>query len=107
MFLAQLKEKAEKKGKQKRGRLHPSAAQHLVASQETDGHFDAQALAFQLARVWEKLMPAASMPTGGEVNSNVMYSSPALKELSVDPIDATVLIFNILLFLTLILYIYK
>lgn len=91
MFLSQLREKAGKKKAKKRRRLHPSAAQQLVASQEADGHFEAHALAFKLARVWEKLMPAASMPAG-DVTDGRLYSAPATNELSADPLDATVFV---------------
>ena len=93
MFLAQLQEKAGKTKEKKRRRLHPSAAQQLVASQEADGHFDARTLAFKLARVWEKLLSAASMPDGANTDGSLcLYSAPAVEELSGDPIDATVFV---------------
>ena len=96
MFLAELKRK--KSVKRKRPRLHLSAAQRLVNSQEADGHFDAFNLSFELARVWEKLMPMASMPVGGtataknETAIDCLYSAPAVEELSADPLYATVFV---------------
>ena len=65
MFLAQIKQAKAKKKKKKQRKLHLSAAQQLVASQEADGHFDAFKLSFKMARVWEKLgIPSTSMPSG-------------------------------------------
>ena len=65
MFLAQIKQAKATKKKKKQRKLHLSAAQQLVASQEADGHFDAFKLSFKMARVWEKLgIPSTSMPSG-------------------------------------------
>lgn len=91
---ARAKKKAEKKS-----RLHLSAAQQLIASQDADGHFDAHALAFKLAKVWEKLVPMAPMPIGAagetETNHNSLYTAPALGELSTDLVDATVFVIRL------------
>ena len=100
-LLAALRSKTEKKRKKKkkrRRRLHLSAAQQLVVSQEADGHFDARTVGFRLARIWEKLVPAAPMPPGDETSHGdktshrTLYSAPAVSELSTDPADATVFV---------------
>ena len=91
MFLGQIK---QAKAKKKEEKLHLSAAQQLVASQEPDGHFDAFQLSFRMARVWEKLgIPIDSMPTG--TNEATLYSAPATEELSIDPLDATVFVLRL------------
>ncbi len=101
MFLGQIKQVKLKKKKAKK--LHLSAAQQLVASQEPDGHFDAFQLSFRMARVWEKLgIPTDSMPTDivskrvrFDTNGDTLYSAPAAEELSIDPLDATVFVLRL------------
>ena len=101
MFLAQIKQAKAKKKNKKQRKLHLSAAQQLVASQEADGHFDAFKLSFKMARVWEKLgIPSTSMPSGINTNKNEndnthLYSAPATGELSIDMLDATVFVLRL------------
>ena len=92
-FLASLRAKAAVQQHQRRRRLHLSAAQQLVATQEVDGHFNAQSLGLKLARIWEKLLPAVPLPgDDDDAARGCMYPSPAAGLLSRDPADATVLV---------------
>eukprot|EP00949_MAST-11_sp_MAST-11-sp1_P003738 g3738.t1 len=100
-LLTALQDATRPRRRRQRQRLHLSAARRLVAAQESDGHFDAGALGFKLARVWETLLPTAAMPSmtdsggsskGASGSDTRLYSAPAVGELSKDSADATVFV---------------
>lgn len=95
-FLADLCAKATEKQRRPSPRLQLASAQRLVAVQELDGRFDANALSFKLGRIWDLLVPATPMPhtagDGGGADHGRLYASPASGPLSEHPADATVLV---------------